>query len=185
MHACYLINRSPTLTRRTPYEVLFKKTPTYALLGIFCSLCFASSLSHFKHKMVSRSSKCFFLGYPTHVKGSLLFDLDTKVAFISKDVHFYEQAFPFKERGMDETHHSTYAPVLPGVEFTSESMREPDIQESTTETPITGEVAETHHIFYPERLIADLIIRLIQSTQMCNLCNLIQQRDPPRPRKYL
>lgn len=57
LHACYLINilRTPILKGKTPYEVLFGKAFICDHLEVFGSLCFASSLSHSRHKMATRS----------------------------------------------------------------------------------------------------------------------------------
>lgn len=77
--------------------------------------------------------------------------------FISRDVYFYEQIFPFKERGMNEPHYESYAPVLLVVEFTTKCTK-PIVQESTTEDPTIEEVSETHHTLDQEELVANLKI---------------------------
>ncbi|RVW61844.1 Retrovirus-related Pol polyprotein from transposon RE2 [Vitis vinifera] len=50
-------------------------------------------------KFASRSRKCVFLGYLFGKKGWKLFDLDTKELFVSRDVKFFEDVFPFGNPG--------------------------------------------------------------------------------------
>ncbi|KAL4388539.1 hypothetical protein GQ457_09G023790 [Hibiscus cannabinus] len=98
MHSAYLINITPTpvLDSRTPFELLFQTVPKVSHLRIFGCLSYASVLPRPETKMHPRSVKCIFLGFPKHSKGYRLFDINRHKVFISRDVVFSENIFPFK-----------------------------------------------------------------------------------------
>lgn len=52
----------------------------------------------------SRAKKCVFLGYPVNVKGYKLFDLETHTCFVSLDVIFHEDDFPFETSSTPSCH---------------------------------------------------------------------------------
>ncbi|XP_019179250.1 PREDICTED: uncharacterized protein LOC109174468 [Ipomoea nil] len=93
----YLINRTPTklLKGKTPFDILFGRSPDYSLLRTFGCLCYAKNDARIKDKFASRSRKCVFIGYPYGKKGWYLRDLESGERFVSRDVQFLETIFPF------------------------------------------------------------------------------------------
>ncbi|XP_072061934.1 uncharacterized protein [Arachis hypogaea] len=96
-HAVYLINRLPTpfLQNKSPYQVLYKNFPNLSLLRVFGCLAYASSLARQRGKLDPRARKCLHLRFREGTKGYLLFDLQTREIFLSRDVQFYENCFSY------------------------------------------------------------------------------------------
>jgi transposase InsO family protein len=97
-HAIHIINRLPTpfLQQKSPYQILYQSLPDISFLKVFGSLCFASTIKANRLKLDSRSRKCVHLGFKQGVKGYILFDLHSKVLFLSRDVIFFEHIFPYQ-----------------------------------------------------------------------------------------
>jgi hypothetical protein len=100
--AAYLINRTPSsvLNGKTPYDLVHGFPPNLEHLRNFGCLCFAV-IPNMSDKFASRAQKCVFLGYSNSKKGYRLLNLDTKQCFVSRDVKFYENIFPYNMQ--DET----------------------------------------------------------------------------------
>ena len=100
--AAYLINRTPSsvLNGKTPYDLVHGFFPNLEHLRNFGCLCFAV-IPNMSDKFASRAQKCVFLGYSNSKKGYKLLNLDTKQWFVSRDVKFYENIFPYNMQ--DET----------------------------------------------------------------------------------
>lgn len=65
------------------------------ILRVFGSLCFTKYKLRTNDKFASRSCCCIFIGYPFGKKGWRVDDLDKEEYFVSRDVIFYENNFPF------------------------------------------------------------------------------------------
>ena len=121
----YLINRTPSsvLKEKTPYVVLHGQSPSYTHLCIFGPLCFARNLNTNGDKFASHSHWCVFMGYPYGQKGWKVYDLETHEIFVSRDVTFFENQFPF--------HHTETAPTL-SISITEEADLENQIDDKAT-----------------------------------------------------
>lgn len=97
MTAVHLINRLPTtvLQNKTPYESLYEEPVEYDRLKIFGCLAFAYNNASASDKFSARGVPCVFLGYPAKKKGYKLLNLINQNVFVSRDVKFHEQVFPF------------------------------------------------------------------------------------------
>lgn len=96
--ATFLINRTPSrsLNNISPYAKLYKEEPSYFHLRTFGCLAFASTLPSKRQKFDPRATSCVFVGYPQGMKAYRLLDIETKQIFVSRDVIFHEEIFPFK-----------------------------------------------------------------------------------------
>jgi hypothetical protein len=95
--ATFLINRIPSkvIANSTPLERLFQIHPEYTSLRIFGCACWPNLRPYNRHKLQFRSKECVFLGYSNLHKGFKCLDISTGRIYISRDVVFYENIFPF------------------------------------------------------------------------------------------
>lgn len=82
------------MARKSPYELLLGKIPSLTHLKVIGCLCFATNLTG-HDKFAPRAMRSVLLGNVAHQKGYKLLDLENRVFFISRDVVFYEDIFPF------------------------------------------------------------------------------------------
>nr|KYP72197.1 Retrovirus-related Pol polyprotein from transposon TNT 1-94 [Cajanus cajan] len=131
-HATHLINRLPTpfLKLKTPYELVYGHAPVLNTLKIFGCLAYANTISSGRTKFDKRASKCIFLGFKAGTKGYILYNLQNKSFFISRNVIFYENNFPYATNSLQ----------LPNIDTTSSitdtSQFDSLIQFDTTDSPI-------------------------------------------------
>lgn len=95
--ATYLINRTPSkiINFSTPLERLFNETPDYSMLRTFGCACWPNLCPYNSRKLEFRSKRCAFFGYNNLHKGYKCLDISTGRVYISRDVVFDEQVFPF------------------------------------------------------------------------------------------
>nr|GLL37929.1 uncharacterized protein LOC109147102 [Ipomoea trifida] len=84
------------LGNKIPYQILFNKVPQYQHLRVLGCLAFAVVPTCQRSKFSSRARKCVLLGFANGVKGYKLLDIQTREVFLSRDVCFYENIFPFQ-----------------------------------------------------------------------------------------
>jgi hypothetical protein len=97
--ATYLINRTPSkvINFETHIERLYRVKPDYTSLRVFGCVCWPNLRPYNKHKLAFRSQECAFLGYSNLHKGFKCLDISTGRVYISRDVVFDENVFPFSK----------------------------------------------------------------------------------------
>ena len=138
--AVYIINRIPTtaLQNKVPYEVLYETAVDYNELKVFGCLAFAANTGSKNDKFQPRGLPCVFLGYPPTQKGFRLMNLQSKEVFISRDVVFHENVFPFKK----EHPVNTQAVAPPHQEVTAHTYNDDVFCEEPVNQGSTGGEAE-------------------------------------------
>ncbi|GJY30832.1 ribonuclease H-like domain-containing protein [Tanacetum coccineum] len=91
-----LLIPSYVLNGKSPYEMIYIKTPTPSHLRVFGCLCFATILNN-HDKLGSRSEKCVMIGYSNYKKSYRLYSLDRHQFIFLRDVKFFEFVFPSKD----------------------------------------------------------------------------------------
>jgi histone deacetylase 1/2 len=86
---------SKVINFATPVEKLLQVKPNYESLRIFGSACWPNLHPYNKCKLSFRSKQCVFLGYSPRQKGIKCLDVKAGHVYISRDVVFDENIFPF------------------------------------------------------------------------------------------
>lgn len=66
-------------------------------LRVLGCLAYAHNKTTKGDKFAPRSRRCILLGYPSGTKGWKVFDLELETVFISRDVTFQEDKFPYAD----------------------------------------------------------------------------------------
>lgn len=122
--AVFIINRlpSPLLKDRSPLEILTAKKVDYSGLRVFGCLAYCATSPKQRTKFQPRSRSCVFLGYPAGYKGYKVMDLETNQIYISQNVIFHEDVFPYA-KGKDNVYSDVFSDT-PATENSTESTAE-------------------------------------------------------------
>jgi hypothetical protein len=118
--ACFLINRMPrrTISQDTPLHKLLSTQPDYTKMCVFGCPCWPNLRAYNDKKLSFRIRQCVFIGYSASHKGYKCFDRTTGRVYISRDMVFDENVFPFSqsasqgEPSVQNSNHPTILPVL-------------------------------------------------------------------------
>jgi len=97
-HASYLINPFPTQlwNNTSPYVKLFGVSHWYNSLRTFGCLCYPWLKLYPTHKLEPRSSPCVYFGFSEVHHAHQCFDPINSKFYVSHDVKFLENIFPFE-----------------------------------------------------------------------------------------
>jgi hypothetical protein len=138
LQAVYIINRipSPLLNNKSPYSLCHNKDPDLTELKVFGCLCYASTIQNHRTKLDTRSRKSVYLGIKQGVKGAVLYDLNSRNIFVSRNVTFHEQILPYQSS--DSKFHWKYYtdPDHSQADLSAETVTyiDDDLDHSTTPT---------------------------------------------------
>lgn len=141
----FLINKlpSPLLKQNTPYQVLYCSAPDYSILRSFGCLAFAATLNSERNKFSPRAVPFVFVGYPQGIKGYRLYNLQTRKFYVSRDLVFHENIFPFQTLPNTSQEHNFLSDLvvsLPILESMSSTIQpriiEPNISHATNNLSI-------------------------------------------------
>lgn len=117
---------SRVINNSTPLERLFKVSPDYSSLEVFGCACWPNLRTCNTKKFEFHSKQCVFVGYSPIRKGYKCLDKSTRRIYISRDVIFEENIFPFATMSfVKDNQTSSYSPsaiLLPMNSPTIESV---------------------------------------------------------------
>lgn len=87
------------LKHKSPFEALYSSSPSLSHLRAFGCLAYATQ-THLTDKFQHRAIPALFVGYSLSQKGYKLYDLQSKIFFVSRDVTFQEHIFPFHSQNL-------------------------------------------------------------------------------------
>jgi hypothetical protein len=99
------------INMQTPLERLLHETPDCTFFKNFGCACWPNLRPYSKHKLQFRSQKYVFLGYSPLHKGYKFLHIPTNRVYISRDVVFDENVFPFSNLPSSQSSSSTSLPV--------------------------------------------------------------------------
>lgn len=148
--AVHVINITPTkvLTGKCAHKLLFGSIPSYSDLRVFGSLCFPHKQLRDKKKFASQSRRCVFVGYTFGKKGWQLYDLEKNEFFVSRDVIFKENEFPFSNGPSEVSPTPVITENFEDVFLTNEIVgignrgSNDDVGESTPQVPSVEHVSQ-------------------------------------------
>lgn len=95
---------TPVLNEASPFEIMYGKSPIYAIFWIFGCLCFLYLRDYAKHKFEPKSLPCNFLGYNSSYKGFRCLNPKSHRVFITWHAWFDETIFPSSLSHMQPSH---------------------------------------------------------------------------------
>ncbi|KAL4319314.1 hypothetical protein GQ457_18G017080 [Hibiscus cannabinus] len=91
----YLLNMLATkaVDGKTPFEAWFGSKPSVKHLRVFGSICYSHISANMRSKLDERAWRGIFVGYSSQSKGHRIYNLESKMIVVSRDVIFYEDSY--------------------------------------------------------------------------------------------
>ncbi|KAL4282228.1 hypothetical protein GQ457_03G017580 [Hibiscus cannabinus] len=93
--AVYLLNRLATkvVDGKTPFKAWSGSKPSVKHLRVFGSICYSHISANMRSKLDERAWRWIFVGYSSQSKGYRIYNLESKMIVVSRDVIFYEDSY--------------------------------------------------------------------------------------------
>ncbi|CAH9122363.1 unnamed protein product [Cuscuta epithymum] len=133
--ACFTQNRTSIHKRfnKTPYEILFKRTPDISFFRVFGCKCFVLNDRNERSKMDPKAIEGVFIGYSTQSKAYRVYLRERRTVIESVNVAFYEMADFASEHFLIESTLSTQRKQPDGAEATKQTTADSAILDSLFE----------------------------------------------------
>lgn len=102
---------SHLISKSKPALNIYHREPDYHLLKVFGCMCWPN-LRPYKHKLNYYGTSCVFLGYSSTHKGYKCLNLKTHRLYISRDVIFHEDSFPYSKSRPISQPYTQSSPVV-------------------------------------------------------------------------
>ena len=154
--AVYLINRLPSrvISNDTPYFRLFGQHPDYISLRTFGCACWPHLRPYNARKLDFRSKQCVFLGYSNQHKGFKCLDPREGRVYISRDVIFDENVFPFAS-----LHPNAGARLRAEILLLPETLLNPS---GIGELQMSDHVLNSHYLFMHLIILLELLLAQVK-----------------------
>lgn len=149
--AVFLLNRTITFTipnRTTPFEMWYFRSPSLSHLKVFgCAAYGLLRKALHRSKFHPVSSKGVLVGFDQDNYNFLIYDLDTQKAYMSHDVTFDENHFPFNKSSEKDSESTLDQTERVEIQFEDDSDEEVGERSSVKMvTPSTDDTQNSSHL---------------------------------------
>ena len=98
LHMLFILSTgwTPLINNNSPYECSHKSLPDLNNVRVFGCLSYGFTLAYHRLKFDWIAINFIFIGYKPGTEGLLLYDINEKEFYVSRNIHFEELVFPYK-----------------------------------------------------------------------------------------
>lgn len=169
--ATYIINRIPLpiLNNKSPFEVLYNKQPSLSHLRVIGCLGFVTSIQK-GYNFEPKAKKVILLGYAASQKGYKMLNIESRRLFVSRDVIFYEEEFPFQTSEIGQEND-------PEIALSYSTMGNYELTPCVVIKNATNDFESVHHQ-NPVAAIPDLAANLDSDSKSVIIVTTSQEQAP-------